>query len=109
MYANGKILAALYPFYTETARIARMMGAMLKSVWPRYYKKYKRAFAAGRWVKSDPGPYIGRVIVYKLQGRLHVDKQDAGPTACFPMGSWEKDDSGACGELLVPQLGAKFE
>lgn len=110
MYGNGSLLACLHPFYTDTSRLARLLGTMLKTTWPDVFTKYNKAFKAGKSViDGDPGPYIGRVIVYKLQGRLHVDQNDGGPTACFPMGSWQGVKGGKGGELIVPQLGAKFE
>lgn len=80
---------------------------MLKSVWPDYFTAYAKAFAAGHWFEEDPGPFLGRVLIYKLQVHLHLDPNDAGPTACFPVGTWKKDGEGGC--LLVPQLGAKFQ
>lgn len=75
---------------------------MFKAVWPGIYEEYQTAFDAGRWFEEDPGPFIGRAIVYKLQIDTHRDTNDGGPTACFPVGSF----SG--GELIVPQLEAKF-
>jgi len=82
--------------------IAETLAVMFEKVFPESYHKYKAAFEAGRWSESDPGPWLGRAIVYKLQGDLHHDEKDVGPSACFPCGSF----SG--GEMLVPQLGAKF-
>lgn len=107
MRLSSQTLACLPAFYTATRRVSRLIGYMLKSVWPKYHEDYEKAFAAGRFIDEDSGPYIGRAIVYKLQVNLHVDKHDAGPTACFPMGTWTKNSGG--GELLVPQLGAKFK
>lgn len=77
---------------------------MLKSVWPDYFELYTKGFEAGRWFHEDPGPFLGRAIIYKLQVHLHLDRNDAGPTACFPVGTWDKG-----GSLLIPQLGAKFQ
>ncbi|KAJ8508340.1 hypothetical protein ONZ45_g9369 [Pleurotus djamor] len=70
--------------------------------FPEYYAAYQAAFDAGVWMRADPGPWIGRAIVYKLQVLPHVDGKDNGPTACFPTGSF----SG--GEAYFPDLGIKL-
>ena len=44
-----------------------------------------------------------RAIVWKLHVNLHVDEQDAGPTATFPVGDFEG------GYLELPQLEARFK
>lgn len=63
---------------------------------------YKKAFDAGVWFAQDPGPFLGRAIIYKLQGVLHRDRNDVGPSICFPVGSFTG------GEMLFPQLNSKF-
>jgi hypothetical protein len=70
---------------------------------PQVYKKYQAAFDAGVWETADPGPWIGRAIVYKLQVLVHRDGKDDGPTASFPVGDFEG------GEMYVPDLCAKFQ
>ena len=75
---------------------------MFEQLMPDYYQRYREAFEAGQWIESDPGPWLGRAIVYKLQVALHKDKQDVGPTASFPVGYFTG------GEMLLPQLNAKL-
>lgn len=75
---------------------------MFKAVFPEWQQKYRQAFDAGKWLPADPGPYLARAIIYKLQGRVHKDSHDAGPSASFPVGLFTG------GEMLIPQLGAKF-
>jgi hypothetical protein len=82
--------------------VTKTLAIMFQKTFPEAYVKYKKAFDAGRWFETDPGPWLGRAIVYKLQGALHTDRKDVGPAACFPCGFF----SG--GEMLVPQLKAKF-
>ncbi|KAF9470463.1 hypothetical protein BDN70DRAFT_821347, partial [Pholiota conissans] len=94
--------AKVMSYYLATASIARNIAILFKAVMPEYYEKYRKAFDAGVWFTDDPGPFIGRAIIYKLQGQLHRDRQDVGPSVCFPVG----DYSG--GEMLFPQLGSKF-
>lgn len=75
---------------------------MFEAAFPEVYQDYRQAFEAGVWLKEDPGPFLGRAIIYKLQGKLHKDKKDVGPSVCFPTGAF----SG--GEMLVPQFGTKL-
>jgi hypothetical protein len=76
---------------------------MFSEFFPEEYEKYKEAFDAGVWIEQDPGPWLGRVIVYKLQVALHADKHDDGPTASFPAGYFEG------GNMQVPQMRSLFE
>jgi hypothetical protein len=85
-----------------TKSIARKISAMFKAAFPDWYKKYRQAFDAGVWLRNDPGPFLGRAIIYKLQGTLHKDGQDLGPSASFGVGDYTG------GEMVFPQLGAKF-
>ena len=75
---------------------------MFEVLMPECYNIYKKAFEAGVWIDSDPGPWLGRAIVYKLQVSLHKDKDDGGPAVSFPVGSFKG------GEMLIPQLEAKL-
>jgi hypothetical protein len=75
---------------------------MFKATFPDWHAKYSEAFAAGVWVPQDPGPFLGRAIIYKLQGRLHKDYRDLGPSISFGVGKYTG------GEMLFPQLRAKF-
>ncbi len=104
MCSSSQGLVSIAPFYILTSRVAWSIGQMLKCVWPDHFRQYDEAFKAGQFWEEDPGPFLGRAVVYKLQVDLHKDNHDAGPSACFPAGSWESG-----GELLVPQLGAKFQ
>lgn len=71
-------------------------------LFPIAYKKFSKAFEAGVWVKDDPGPWLGRALIYKLQGSLHIDDKDEGPTVSFPCGFFNG------GEMIFPQLDVKF-
>jgi hypothetical protein len=89
-------------YYYLTAPVAHFLAALFEAFMPDVYEEYRKAFEAGVWVPGDPGPWLGRAIVYKLQGLLHKDTNDLGPSACFPVGFFDG------GEMLVPQLGSKF-
>lgn len=66
------------------------------------YNQFAKAFRAGVWMTEDEGPWLGRALIYKLQGKLHVDKRDRGPTVTFPCGNYTG------GEMIVPQFRGKF-
>jgi hypothetical protein len=85
-----------------TKSIAESIAAMFKVYFPDWFDKYRKAFDAGVWLRDDPGPFLGRAIIYKLQGRLHIDRNDLGPSASFGVGNYTG------GEMLFPQLRAKF-
>ena len=75
---------------------------MFEAGFPEVYKKYRQAFDVGVWVEADPGPFLGRAIIYKLQGKLHKDRKNLGPSACFPTGLFDG------GEMLLPQFRMKL-
>jgi len=95
-------MAAAGSYYFMTKIIAEKISAMFKAAFPQWYEKYRKAFDAGVWLREDPGPFLGRAIIYKLQGRMHKDRNDLGPSASFGVGDYTG------GEMLFPQLGAKF-
>ncbi|KAJ2932938.1 hypothetical protein H1R20_g4175, partial [Candolleomyces eurysporus] len=85
---SSSSLAAAGSYYFLTQEIADVLAIMFETVFPDWYAKYRKAFDAGVWVPGDPGPFLGRAIIYKLQGRLHRDRHDLGPSACFGVGSY---------------------
>lgn len=97
--SSGMACAA---YYHLTAPVTLYIAALFEAFMPKVYEKYRRAFAAGVWVPGDSGPFLGRSIIYKLQGVLHTDGKDIGPSVSFPVGNFEG------GAMCVPQLGSKF-
>jgi hypothetical protein len=95
-------LCAIRWYYETTKIVGQILGVMFKAIYPAIYDKYMAAFQAGVWEKADPGPWLGRAIVYKLQVNLHNDGRDDGPTASFPVGFYNE------GHMLVPDLKAKL-
>ena len=85
-----------------TQDIAKALAVMFEAAFPKVYEEYQEAFDAGVWLQGDPGPFLARAIVYKLQSKLHKDGNDVGPSVCFPVGHYEG------GEMLIPQLGTKL-
>jgi hypothetical protein len=103
MVRSAKGAMAVKTYYRATQKVCAQLAAMFKAAFPEYYVKYSKAFEAGVWIKEDKGPWIGRVIVWKLQVSLHRDGLDEGPALCFPCGSYEG------GELCLPDLEAKLK
>lgn len=89
-------------YIDATDDVGIFISALFEEFFPEWFALYKQAFEAGVWVLEDRGPFLGRVVVYKLQVNLHVDGQDGGPTISFPAGFF----SG--GEMYLPDLGAKL-
>jgi hypothetical protein len=100
---SGKGSIGVEQYFTATAPVALFLNELFEVSFPAYHKKYKRAFVAGRWTTSDPGPWLGRAIVYKLQVDAHVDGLDDGPAAIFNVGSYTG------GKLNLPDLGLVLE
>ncbi|KAG6905514.1 hypothetical protein DXG01_002283 [Tephrocybe rancida] len=82
--------------------MAKRLAAMFEVAFPEYYAKYKVAFDAGVWEADDPGPWLGRAVIWKMQVLPHRDGLDQGPAATFPMGYY----SG--GEMYFTDLGLKL-
>jgi hypothetical protein len=96
-------VAATGSHFTLTQSVARTIGLAFKTVFPKWYNIYQKAFEAGVWFQDDSGPFLGRAIVYKLQGRLHRDRHDVGPSVSFPVGQFTG------GEMIFPQLNTKLQ
>ncbi|EIM79692.1 uncharacterized protein STEHIDRAFT_126381 [Stereum hirsutum FP-91666 SS1] len=89
-------------YFLATDPIAVRIAAYFEVFWPRFYAKYRQAFDAGVWVREDRGPFLGRVLVYKLQVSLRQDRGDFGLTVTFNAGCFEG------GEYYFPDLHAKL-
>jgi hypothetical protein len=100
-YSNKGRLAIEH-YYVASSPVARILAEYFKVLFPEAYEKSKHAFSAGRWIQGDPGPWLGRALIYKLQGSLHVDDKDEGPTVSFPCGHFTG------GEMIIPDFDVKF-
>lgn len=70
---------------------------------PDVHAEFEAAFKAGRWFKEeDPGPWLGRTVIYKLQLFPHFDRAEAGPTISCPFGYFTE------GYMQFPELGTRF-
>ena len=96
-------VAAAGSYFALIEAVARTVALTFRAVLPVWYDMYRKAFDASIWFADDPGPFLGRTIVYKLQGRLHKDKHDVGPLVLFPVGQFTGD------EMIFPQLKTKLQ
>ena len=93
---------AVRRYFRATSALARYLAELFKVAFPDYYASYSKAFEAGRWEEQDPGPFLGRAIVFKLDIALHFDSGEDGPNACFGCGVY----SGA--HMDMPGINARF-
>ncbi|KAJ7159111.1 hypothetical protein C8R43DRAFT_860828, partial [Mycena crocata] len=91
-------------YFYLTREIALLVAARFKVLFPEEYAKYEKDFSAGRWLSTDedPGPFLGRAIVYKLQSHVHRDGLDCGPSVTIPIGFFKG------GAIYFPDLDAKL-
>jgi hypothetical protein len=47
------------------------LDLMFKVSFPIQYQEYQVAFDVGQFVRNNPGPWLGMVIVHKVQVLLH--------------------------------------
>ena len=102
MVGTCKRFGAVQHYFQESQEVAAIIAEMFKATFPDDFKTYEAAFKAGRWIQQDPGPFIARVLVYKLDTEIHYDDQDVGPTVVFPVGQYTQ------GYMEFPQLKARF-
>ncbi|KAJ7067337.1 hypothetical protein C8F01DRAFT_664885 [Mycena amicta] len=95
-------LMALNTYYLRAQVYTRLVGVCCKIFYPAWHAVYEQTFNAGKSNLLDPGPFLGRVIVWKLQVDLHRDGLDVGPTLTSADGSFEG------GAMVLPDFGAKF-
>ena len=89
-------------WFRVTRKLALQLSAAFKIFMPKKYAEFRRAFLSGRWFMEDPGPFLGRVLVFKLQLYAHFDSSEAGPSISFPSGFYNG------GHFEAPQLGIRF-
>ena len=102
--ATARRHEAVRTYYKATAEVAAWLSALFKGAFPEEYERYADAFKAGRWMafEEDPGPWLMRVLVWKLDVHMHVDGGDGGPTITMPCGFFTG------GHMELPQLMARF-
>ena len=93
---------AVSNYFLETQATAKEVSDRFAAAFPEFFEQYRLAFEAGVANTLDPGPFLGRALVWKMQVKAHQDGLDEGPAATFPCGYY----SG--GYLYIPRLGMKL-
>ncbi|KAG2336744.1 hypothetical protein BDR05DRAFT_896331 [Suillus weaverae] len=86
MFRNAQVALAVQWYMKRTSKLALALKEMFKVAYPDEFNVYEKAFEAGVWEVADPGPWLGRAIVWKLNVLPHRDGLDGGPTAIFCLG-----------------------
>jgi hypothetical protein len=94
---------AVREYFKGSQLVAMYLSACFEAAFPEYHRKYKTAFEARVWEAEDPGPWLGRAIIWKLPVETHMDGLDKGPTAIFNFGNYTG------GKLYLPDLKLKLE
>ncbi|KAH6893921.1 hypothetical protein BKA70DRAFT_1232481 [Coprinopsis sp. MPI-PUGE-AT-0042] len=69
---------AVNQYFEATKPTAHKIDDCFKASFPDDHAKYSKAYSAGQWLESDPGPFLGRALVWKLQVQAHQDGLDEG-------------------------------
>lgn len=89
--------------FTLTRTLGLYLKELFQVAFPDFFSKYEKAFDAGAFHLADPGPFLGRAIVWKLPVELHKDGLDDRPTIIFDCGSYTG------GILYLPDLGLSLQ
>lgn len=81
--ANARAGVAHEQFYLNTLEVNVRLDEIMKHEFPIQYPAFSKAHQAGRWTQVDPGPHLGRVIVWKLLSEPHMDDADSLPTIIY--------------------------
>ncbi|KAF6755994.1 hypothetical protein DFP72DRAFT_1067298 [Ephemerocybe angulata] len=76
-------------YFRKTLPVSHGIRSRFKLAFPEYFGPYDEAFLAGQHNMTDPGPFLGRALVWKMQVLPHQDGLDEGPAAIFPSGYFE--------------------
>src|ERR1700722_3065843 len=90
-------------YFKATKEVAEFLSTYFAVAFLEEFAKYEKAFKTGVWYIEDPGPWLGCVIIYKLQVDCHQDQQNGGLTAIFNVGQYKG------GFLYFPDLSLKLE
>ncbi|KAJ7201413.1 hypothetical protein GGX14DRAFT_371243, partial [Mycena pura] len=89
MTGNPMQVKAVTHYFKVTNDYALVVGERFRGIFPDWHERYSKAFQAGCSLPGDdPGPFIGRAVIWKVQVLVHLDGLDAGPVATTPEGSF---------------------
>jgi len=99
---TGERDAAVKSFLSRTKETVQFISTFFARAFPAHHELFTAAFNAGVYDTRDPGPFLGRALVWKLHVDPHVDKGDNGPAVIFNFGNYTG------GELYLPDLNLKL-
>lgn len=100
--SQEEMMAGQY-YLDASSKIGLVLSRMYEENFPAFFQRHKKAFLAGRWYRTLPGPWLGMAVVYKLQTHVHVDQGDGLlPVAIFCVGQFTG------GFLEMPDLNLRF-
>lgn len=103
MVKGSRKYGAVGSFYQRTRPVALALKAMMEVLLPETAARYQQAFEAGCCMEDDPGPFLGRAVVWKMQLSPHKDGGDVGHSISFGFGSYTG------GHMIIPQLDLKLK
>ncbi|KAJ3804585.1 hypothetical protein F5876DRAFT_82921 [Lentinula aff. lateritia] len=68
---------AIQHWYKVTLESGNLLSSVFKQEWPDKWEEAMKYFKAGKWQAANPGPWVGKAIVYKLTSSIRPDKEDA--------------------------------
>ncbi|KAJ7227036.1 hypothetical protein GGX14DRAFT_310934, partial [Mycena pura] len=89
-------------YFRRTDSFDQLVGLCCKVFYPVAHREHREAFEAGKREDLDPGPFLGRVIVWGLPVGIHRDGLDKLPTLTTDNGFF----SG--GDMPLPDFRCKF-
>ncbi|KAJ3924803.1 MAG: hypothetical protein NXY57DRAFT_1080477, partial [Lentinula lateritia] len=63
---------AIQHWYEVTPEFGNLLSSVFKQEWPDKWEEAMKRFKA-----ANPGPWVGKAIVYKLTSSIHPDEEDA--------------------------------
>ncbi|TEB23576.1 hypothetical protein FA13DRAFT_1715255 [Coprinellus micaceus] len=104
LFKTGTSALAYRGWLIATMDLSIEVKVRFKHAFPTWYHNYLQAYQAGRFwpPEVDPGPFLGRALVWKVQVLPHRDAKDKGPSGMFNCGYY----SG--GALFFPDLWLKL-
>jgi hypothetical protein len=89
-------------YFHATRLVVDTLSGKFKSLFPDQYSILRSSFEAGKIEESDPGPWLGRALVWKMQVAMHRDGLDGVMGAILNTGCY----SGGC--IYFPGIGLKL-
>ena len=91
-------------YYTRSYKAASFMNRAYRAAAPEDWEVRSKEFEKGRWLEHDPGPWLGRALLWKLQVSAHRDITDGK----FHLGGKTNEGDYDGGTAVYPDFGLKL-